>query len=129
MPHRPWPIRLLLLLLPVLPWTCAHASTYPRALLPNNIPYTIDIWENDDGLPQKLDWEDWREGEDLFTSAWMRATAPSGNAAYEGVTAWSGELGYGVRAPELGQSAPEDSPTGSTDTAADHDHEYGDAGH
>ena len=28
-------------------------------------------------------------GEDDYTSAWMRATAPSGNAAYEGRVAWS----------------------------------------
>jgi NADH-quinone oxidoreductase subunit I len=34
----------------------------------------------------------------------MRATSPSGNAEFEGVVAWSGELGYGVRAPEPAQS-------------------------
>jgi NADH-quinone oxidoreductase subunit I len=59
---------------------------------------------NDDGTPKKLPWEDWREGEDLMTSGWMRATSPSGNAAYEGEVQWAGELGYGVRAPEGGQS-------------------------
>jgi NADH-quinone oxidoreductase subunit I len=57
----------------------------------------------DDGVPQKLPWEDWRPGEDLHTSAWMRATAPSGDARFEGVVGWSGELGYGLRAPEAGQ--------------------------
>ena len=56
------------------------------------------------GKPQQLPWEDWREGEDEWTSAWMRATAPAGNAAYEGRVAWSGERGYGVRAPEKGQT-------------------------
>jgi NADH-quinone oxidoreductase subunit I len=35
----------------------------------------------------------------------MRATAPNGDADYEGRVAWSGELGYGVRSPELGQTA------------------------
>jgi NADH-quinone oxidoreductase subunit I len=30
----------------------------------------------------------------------MRATAPSGDASFQGVVGWSGELGYGVRAPE-----------------------------
>lgn len=35
----------------------------------------------------------------------MRATAPAGDARFEGVEAWSGELGYGVRAPEPHQSA------------------------
>jgi NADH-quinone oxidoreductase subunit I len=54
----------------------------------------------DDGKPQHLPWEDWRPGEDTHTSAWMRATAPSGDANFEGVVGWSGELGYGVRAPE-----------------------------
>ena len=37
----------------------------------------------------------------------MRATAPSGQAVYEGRVGWSGELGFGVRAPEVGQSATE----------------------
>ena len=54
----------------------------------------------DDGKPQQLPWEDWREGDDVNTSAWMRATAPSGDADYEGTVSWSGELGYGVRDPE-----------------------------
>ena len=56
-----------------------------------------------DGKPQQMPWEDWREGDDVNTSAWMRATAPSGDADYEGTVGWSGELGYGVRAPEEGQ--------------------------
>ena len=34
----------------------------------------------------------------------MRATASSGDADFEGVVAWSGELGYGVRAPEPDQA-------------------------
>ncbi len=59
----------------------------------------------DDGQPQHQPWEDWREGDDTNTSAWMRATSPSGSAAYAGRTLWSGELGYGVRPPEAGQSA------------------------
>jgi NADH-quinone oxidoreductase subunit I len=62
----------------------------------------------DDGKPRQLPWEDWREGDDLHTSGWMRATAPSGDASYEGEVAWSGELGYGVRPPEAGQSVPPD---------------------
>ena len=50
--------------------------------------YTRDeLIVDDDGKPKHLPWEDWREGEDLFTSAWMRATASAGNAAYEGVVA------------------------------------------
>ena len=92
--------------------------------------YTRDeLLVDDDGMPQKLPWEDWREGEDLFTSAWMRATAPAGNAAYEGVAAWSGELGYGVRAPELGQSAPDGPPTDVDRGRADPDDDHGDTGH
>ena len=59
---------------------------------------------DDDGRPKRLPWEDWREGDDLHTSGWMRATSPSGSAAYEGEVQWSGELGYGVRQPEGGQS-------------------------
>ncbi|MDH3302476.1 MAG: NADH-quinone oxidoreductase subunit NuoI [Acidimicrobiia bacterium] len=68
--------------------------------------YTKDeLLVGDDGKPKNLPWEDWREGEDEHTSGWMRATAPAGKAAFEGVVGWSGELGYGVRAPEHGQSA------------------------
>ncbi|MGD0219865.1 MAG: NADH-quinone oxidoreductase subunit NuoI [Acidimicrobiales bacterium] len=68
----------------------------------------------DDGRPQQLPWEDWREGEDRHTSGWMRATSPSGAARYEGEVQWSAELGYGVRAPEAGQrGARDDEATGN----------------
>jgi NADH-quinone oxidoreductase subunit I len=76
--------------------------------------YTKDeLVVDEDGKPRQLPWEDWREGDDELTSGWMRATAPSGDAAFEGVTAWSGELGYGVRAPEPSQElsdAPQAAP-------------------
>jgi NADH-quinone oxidoreductase subunit I len=58
----------------------------------------------DDGKPQKLPWEDWREGDDVLTSGWMRATAPSGDASFEGREGWSGELGVGVRKSEPAQA-------------------------
>jgi len=63
----------------------------------------------DDGRPQRLPWEDWRPGDEKNTSGWVRATAPSGSAAYEGRVAWSAELGFGVRAAEPGQTAASDS--------------------
>jgi NADH-quinone oxidoreductase subunit I len=63
-----------------------------------------ELLVGDDGLPQHLPWEDWRPGEDMDTSGWMRATAPSGDATFEGITSWSGELGYGVRTPEPEQT-------------------------
>ncbi|MCP4086023.1 MAG: NADH-quinone oxidoreductase subunit NuoI [Actinomycetia bacterium] len=74
----------------------------------------------DDGKPQHLPWEDWRPGEDEQTSAWMRATAPAGDASYEGEVAWSGELGYGVRAPELGQRGEDPEPPPVPAQADDH---------
>lgn len=52
------------------------------------------------GKPQHLPWEDWRPGDDQSTSGWMRATAPSGDSKFSGIVSWSGELGYGIRAPE-----------------------------
>lgn len=63
----------------------------------------------DDGRPRQLPWEDWSDMEAVapHTSAWMRATSPSGAAAYEGKVQWAGELGFGVRPPEQGQSVPE----------------------
>ena len=71
--------------------------------------YTKDeLLVDDQGRPKQLPWEDWREGEDEHTSAWLRATSPSGAAAYEGKVLWTGELGYGVRAPEKGQTADMD---------------------
>ena len=71
----------------------------------NDAIYTKDeLLVDDDGRPRHLPWEDWREGDDLHTSGWMRATSPSGSAEFEGQVQWSGELGYGVRAPESGQS-------------------------
>ncbi len=87
--------------------------------------YTKDeLVVDDNGMPQKLPWEDWRPGEDENTSAWMRATSPSGSAAYSGRVGWSGELGYGVRAPEAGQTAettpaPEAEPTPQLDAAGE----------
>jgi NADH-quinone oxidoreductase subunit I len=75
-----------------------------------------ELLVDDDGRPQRLPWEDWREGDDEMTSGWMRATAPSGQAAYEGEVQWSGELGYGVRVPEGGQSGRRDD--GATGTKA-----------
>ena len=75
--------------------------------------YTKDeLLVDSTGQPQHLPWEDWRPGEDEHTSGWMRATAPSGDASFEGVVAWSGELGHGVRAPEPPQSDSDESESG-----------------
>ncbi len=81
----------------------------------NDAIYTKDeLVVDDDGRPRQQPWEDWREGDDLHTSGWMRATSPAGAADFEGQVQWSGELGYGVRAPESGQHAPrDDAATGS----------------
>jgi NADH-quinone oxidoreductase subunit I len=77
-----------------------------------------ELLVGDDGRPQKLPWEDWREGDDEHTSAWMRATAPSGAADYENRVLWSGELGYGVRAPERGQVAEAEAAAAAAEAAA-----------
>jgi NADH-quinone oxidoreductase subunit I len=51
----------------------------------NDAIYTKEeLLVDDDGRPKHLPWEDWREGDDLHTSGWMRATSPSGSAAFEG---------------------------------------------
>ena len=69
---------------------------------------------DDEGFPQRLPWEDWREGEAAMTGGWMRATSPAGDASFEGVVQWTGDLGVGVRAPEGGQSDyRDDAATGS----------------
>jgi hypothetical protein len=46
----------------------------------------------------------------------MRATSPSGRADLEGVPLWSGDLGYGVRPAQAGQSDPQ-----AADVPADFD--------
>ncbi|MHB8430756.1 MAG: NADH-quinone oxidoreductase subunit NuoI [Acidimicrobiales bacterium] len=75
----------------------------------NDAIYTkSELLVDDEGHPKHLPWEDWREGDDLHTSGWMRATSPSGSAAAEGRVQWSGELGYGTRVPEAGQSPGRD---------------------
>ena len=78
--------------------------------------YTKDeLLVTDDGKPRQLEWEDWREGEEEHTSAWMRATSSAGDHRYEGRVAWSGELGFGVRDPEQGQSAESSGDVGGAD--------------
>lgn len=69
-----------------------------------------ELLVDDRGRAQRQPWELWLGGEDDETSGWMRATAPSGNADYEGRVGWSGELGFGVREPEKGQSETHGSP-------------------
>ncbi len=89
--------------------------------------YTKDeLVVDDEGNPQHLPWEDWSDA-DLIqpqTSAWMRATAPSGDADFEGIVAWANELGYGERAPEQGQRAVE-APAEPGDHADHADHDGG----
>ena len=75
-----------------------------------------ELLVDDDGKPQELPWEHWGVGDDRNTSAWVRATSPAGAAALEGQPLWSGELGYGVRPAQKGQSDPE-----SADIPAEHD--------
>ncbi len=78
-----------------------------------------ELLVDDEGKPKRLPWEDWREGEDEHTSAWMRATSPSGSAQYEDRVAWAGELGYGVRPPEHGQRLAEDILVATDEAQAD----------
>ena len=65
-----------------------------------------ELLVDDDGRPQQLPWEDWKPGDDRNTSGWVRATSPAGDASTEGRPMWSGELGYGIRRPQRGQSDP-----------------------
>jgi NADH-quinone oxidoreductase subunit I len=44
------------------------------------------------------------KGELRLSDGWLRATSPSGRAAYEGVVAWTPTAGVGLRPPERGQS-------------------------
>ncbi|MDQ2650031.1 MAG: NADH-quinone oxidoreductase subunit NuoI [Actinomycetota bacterium] len=103
----------------------------------NDAIYTkAELVVDDQGLPQQLPWEDWSDLDKVaaMSSAWVRATAPSGDASYEGVVAWSGELGFGVKPPEAHQSAElavEAEPTAADEHDHDHDsHDsHGHGGH
>src|SRR5690606_1568570 len=93
-----------------------------------------ELLVDDDGLPQHLPWEDWRPGEEQHSSAWMRATAPNGDASYLGEVAWAAELGAGVRRPERGQKGDAEDRAAALAAAeaaaADHDdHGHDDHGH
>ena len=48
-----------------------------------------------------------------IADGWMRATASSGRAAYEGVTGWTPSAGAGLRPPEQGQAEPVTDPAGT----------------
>ena len=41
-----------------------------------------------------------------IADGWMRATSPSGRAAYEGIGGWTPSAGAGLRPPEQGQAEP-----------------------
>ena len=71
--------------------------------------YTKDeLIVDDKGRPRVQPWEDGRNADNAL-SGWMRATAPGGNAEFEGDVLWSGDLGCGEQAAELGQ--PEEART------------------
>ena len=77
--------------------------------------YTRDeLLVDDEGRPKMLPWEDWSDADTVVpnTSAWMRATSPSGSAEFEGRISWSGELGFGIRASERGQAGDTYEPSG-----------------
>jgi NADH-quinone oxidoreductase subunit I len=76
-----------------------------------------ELLVDDDGNPREMPWEHWQPGDEVNTSAWMRATSPGGAAGMEGKPLWSGELGHGVRPAQAGQSDP-----AAADVAAPHDH-------
>jgi NADH-quinone oxidoreductase subunit I len=92
--------------------------------------YTKDeLVVGDDGRPQQLPWEDWSDVDDVVenTSAWMRATSPSGSAAHTGAVSWSGDLVFGVRGSEAGQAHEDPEP----EPVAEHGHDeaHDDHGH
>ncbi len=70
-----------------------------------------ELLVEEDGTPNHMfDSDKFADFEELAQAdGWMRATAPQGRAAYEGLVGWSGSAGIGVRPPEKGQSAPDPS--------------------
>ena len=70
--------------------------------------YTKDeLLVDDDGRAQRQPWELWLGGEDDDTSAWMRATAPSGAGRVRGPDRLVGRARVRrTRQPEQGQTEP-----------------------
>ena len=63
--------------------------------------YTKDeLLVGDDGRPKHLPWEDWREGEDATHERLGARHLAVGRRRLRRRVGWSGELGYGARAPE-----------------------------
>ena len=80
--------------------------------------YTKDeLLVDDDGRAKRMPWELWIGGEDDHTSAWMRATSPSGSAAYEGRVELVGRARLRRRPPERGQSDRSPSDAGPSRTS------------
>ena len=75
--------------------------------------YTRDeLLVNRDGSPNHMFPDDPLADQAALTVAdgWMRATAPQGRAAFEGIVAWTPSAGAGLRPPERGQSAEDANP-------------------
>src|SRR5260221_14760982 len=72
-----------------------------------------ELLVDDEGRARRMPWEHWVGDEDERSSAWVRATAPNGEDAYEGRVAWSPELGFGLRAPEGAEPGDEAPKLGS----------------
>jgi NADH-quinone oxidoreductase subunit I len=87
-----------------------------------------ELLVDDEGNPKHLPWEDWSDAETahVHTSQWVRATAPHGDASYEGRVAWSGELGWGIRPPEVGQAGEDAAVPAGPPIALDEAHDHGD---
>ena len=70
-----------------------------------------ELLVNRDGTPNHMfDSDKFADLTELVKAdGWMRATAPQGRAAYEGVVGWSGSAGVGVRPPEAPQPEAGDS--------------------
>ena len=85
-----------------------------------------ELLVRDDGTPNHMVAEDkFADMSELRNAdGWMRATAPQGRAAYEGVVAWTGSAGVGTRPAETGQSVESPrSDAGSSDVPSDEDGE------
>ena len=63
------------------------------------------------------------KGELNLSDGWLRATAPSGRAAYEGVVSWTPTAGVGLRPPERGQSGSLQSEKSNQQTATSNQQE------
>ncbi|MDX1449730.1 MAG: NADH-quinone oxidoreductase subunit NuoI [Acidimicrobiia bacterium] len=104
--------------------TMTHLFEFSVTSREDSIFTKDDLLVRPDGMPNhpQPESELWSLADLQKGDGWLRATSPSGRAAYEGVVAWTASATGGLRPPERGQS---ESAEAAEDGSGDEDGEAG----